>query len=137
MARSNVSPTEVKKFYPLIEGKYTVEVATAALGKSPKGNTTLKLELNVLDGPEQPIYNDEGEPTDETTSCAGRKLSTTVWVDARSSDLQNALDSFKVPYGPQGWDSEDFVGKEAIAFVKVRLYDEEPVNNIKKFAVSA
>lgn len=134
MAHSNVDPSGAKRLPPLIEGKYAVEIATATLGKSQKGNETLKLEMNVLDGPDQPILDDAGQPSGDTTSCAGRKLTTTVWVDDKSTDLANAFEAFGVEYGPKGWESEDFVGKEAIAYVKVRIYDDEPVNNVKKFA---
>jgi len=136
MAHVSTVPSNVKKFFPLTEGKYNVEVAQATLGKSPKGNVTLKLDLNVLDGPDQPIYNDVGEATDETTSCAGRKLATTIWIDETSSAQANAMEAFGVKAGPNGWDSEEFVGKEAVALVKVRLYDDEPVNNVKKFAAA-
>ena len=123
MARVNTSPTKAKELPPLDPGRYSVECERAELGQSAKGNQTLKLSLVVLDGPEQ------GDGTNPT----GRGLATTLYVADDSRSLLNALQAFGVEYDESGWDSDDFVKKEAVASVVVKMYEGDPVNNIRKF----
>lgn len=123
MPRVNVSPTKAREFKPLLAGEYEVEIGKAELGTSPKGNTTLKLGMVVLDGPEQ----EGGE------SPAGRNISTTIWVDETSGSLKNALESFGVSNDETGWDSDDFIKSRAIAKVKQKMYDGEITNEVRKF----
>ena len=102
--------------------RYLLEVQKASMSKSPKGNDTLKIEMVVMDGPDQ-----------EWGSPMGYQMSKTIWVDARSRDLKNALEAFNIKTGPNGWDSDDFVTRQAWATVVVRIYDGDPINDIRKF----
>jgi hypothetical protein len=122
MAKVPIVPDQVEARKVLSPERYLLEVQKAAIGKSPKGNTTLKLEMVVIDGPEQTW----GSPN-------GFNVTKTVWVDPKSRDLQNTLEAFEIPVGPDGWDPDDFVAKQAWGSVVNRLYDGDPVTDVRKF----
>jgi len=122
MAKIQVVPDQVPERRILKADRYLVEVQKATVGKSPKGNTTLKLETVCIDGPEQ-----------EWGSPNGFGITKTVWVDPKSRDLQNAIEAYGINVGADGWDPDDFVAKQAWASVVVRMYEGEPVNDVRKF----
>jgi len=122
MAKVSVVPDQIEPRKTLKADRYLLEVQKATMGTSPKGNQTLKLEMIVIDGPDQ-----------EWGSPNGYGVPKTIWVDPKSRDLNNVLEAFEIPVGSDGWDPDDFAAKQAWGSVTVRMYDGDPINDVRKF----
>jgi hypothetical protein len=104
----------------LIDGTYIVQVTSAELIHSKiKGTPGLSLSFQIQDGPEQPVYDLEGN----TASFAppnGRFIYSTLWLpSSEQSDggvscgrrLREACEAASVDYDAAGFEVDDFLGK--------------------------
>jgi hypothetical protein len=109
--RSTINTSNV----PVIPGEYEVECIKAEPGESKAGNAKLKMEYQVLAGP------DQGE---DKPDCVGKHLFDDIYAedDGKAFSLANAIDAFEVPNDDDGFDTEDFIGQRGRVSVTVETY---------------
>lgn len=126
----DASPDIQTGFPPLDEGDYLLETIESEWTTSKtSGNPMLKLQHQVLDGPEQ----------EDDKNIAGRRLFSNLAVTDKPFTIQklkNACVAHGVEISKQGsFDEKEFIGKKVTAKVGLRMNEltNEPDNNIETF----
>lgn len=124
----DVDGTIESGFQPVPKGEYGVVVVEHDVQPSRAGNSTdYSFQLEIIE------VDDDQDP--EKAACIGRKLFDHIYVsnDPENAErgrkrVKNALEAFGVEADSDGYDPEDFVGKQAWAEVYQkfkRVQDEE------------
>ncbi len=118
----DMSQVAEDSFEVLPAGTYNVVVDEAEAKKSSSGNSMISLQLLVEDG-----------------EYEGRKLFThvvfspkTMGMAKRTMNRLGLADLTNGPFKPNQEAADQFVGKRAKVVVKVKQYEGEPANEVKK-----
>lgn len=118
----DMSQVAEDSFEVLPAGTYNVTVDEATAKKSSSGNPMISLQLIVEDG-----------------EYEGRKLFThvvfspkTMGMAKRTMNRLGLADLTNGPFKPNQEAADQFVGKRAKAVVKVKMYEGEQTNEVKK-----
>ena len=110
MPRINVNVADAPdEILPIRPGKYTLEVVDVPeVGESKKGKAMLTISYKIAD---------EGE-------FFGRRI--TDWiVFSMETRLKRACLACGVPFSDEGFDTEDFAGKECVGIIRSQVGKDE------------
>lgn len=130
MPKVGADVSEARDFNPLDPEWYEVEIAKVPeIGKAQSsGNPVLRVELDVIGGPEQ---KDGSQPE-------GRKLFKTIPMSGEGAGiLVNFLEAFEIEYDKKGnnvtFDTDDCLQARAQVKVRHRMYEGEKQPDVRRF----
>lgn len=113
--------TQAKEFEAVPAGYYSVVVQKVEPRTSQAGNPCLSLDLQITEG-----------------EYAGRHLFYILpLVKEADWRVKSLLEAAGVPYGPDGFDSDDLLGRELVVKVRVEVYEGTETNRISAFRPEA